>query len=317
MVMKKRKLAMAIKKTQELIEKCLADEQLRVKESAFTRKSPLGAKRILHIVLYRIYAALQLCLDSYFDEIDGVSVSKQAFSKARKNLNPEYVRGYYDMTAEIGAEDHVSDYCGMRLIAIDGSDMAVENTPELREAFGCSGPKKNSATAQASIAYGPLDHVIYDCRLERYDIDERKLACLHVDRLQELGLKGSLLLFDRGYPSAEFIAHLYENSFHFVMRVRDKWNLQADRETTQGWITVSHNNREYPVRVLKIKLSTGETETLLTSLNQKKLPIRKAGALYFERWKIEVVVHDTHVTKRNETGYAMVVLYGKRGHCLK
>jgi|GEM_PF-2686511 len=53
---------------------------------------------------------------------------------------------------------------------------------------------------------------------------------------------------------------------------------------TQGWISVTHNDKTYPVRVLKI---TGEVETLLTSLHQKQLPIRKAGPLYFERWKVE------------------------------
>ena len=109
----------------------------------------------------------------------------------------------------------------------------------------------------------------------------------HVKRLKELDLVGSLLLFDRWYPSAEFIAFLYESGFHFVMRVRRKWNLEADSMKTQGWISVTHNDKTYPVRVLKITLSTGEVETLLTSLRQKQLPIRKAGPLYFECWKVE------------------------------
>ena len=43
----------------------------------------------------------------------------------------------------------------------------------------------------------------------------------------------------------------------------------------------------FSVRVLKVRLPTGETETLLTSLNQKKLPIRKAAGLYFKRWAVE------------------------------
>jgi hypothetical protein len=165
----------------------------------------------------------------------------------------------------------------MRLIAIDGSDIALENTAELKEAFGCSGPKNDVATALCSIAYGPLDNVIYDCRIDRYTADERDLAKDHVTRLLELGLGGSLLLFDRSYPSAEFIAFLYESGFQFVMRVRSKFNLDADNTKTQDWISLKHNGKEYFVRVLKVKLSTGETETLLTSLNQKQLPIRNAG----------------------------------------
>jgi len=284
----KRKIDMAIDETQQIIETCKQSDNLRLNNNAFTRERHLGAKNILQVILHRIYHSLQLTLEKYFDKMCEPSVSKQAFSQGRKHLNPEYVRSFADMTSRIAAADQTSQsYNGMRLIAFDGSDVALENAPELKEAFGCSGPKKNAATALASIAFGPLDQMIYDCRIDRYDTDERTLAKEHVLRLTELGLKGSLLLHDRWYPSAEYIAFLYESGFHFVMRVRSKFNLEADAINTQGYIHLNHEGKEYPVRVLKIILNTGETETLLTSLNQKQLPIRNAGALYFERWKVE------------------------------
>ena len=284
----KRKLAVTISKTSQLIETCLGSDDLRLEDNAFTRKRRLGAQKTLRIILHRIYCSLQLCLDKYFDEIGEIPVSKQAFSKARRNLNPEYVRKFADASSEAAAEDAtMPDYKGMRLIAIDGSDVALENTKELKDEFGCSGPKKNSATALSSIAFGPLDHVIYDCRIDRYDTDERTLAKAHVGRLTELGLKGSLLLFDRGYPSADFIASLYESGYPFVMRVRRKFNIEVDNIKTQGWINLYHNDKAYPVRVLKIKLPSGEIETLLTSLHQKQLPISQAGELYFNRWGVE------------------------------
>ena len=283
-----RKLVMAIKNTTKLIETCLDAKDLRMDDKAFTRERSLGAKNILHLLLHKIYHSLQLCLDKYFKGIDIIPVSKQAFSQSRKHLNPEYVRKFVDMTSELAAQDNtVPNYKGMRLIAIDGSDIALENTPELKETFGCSGPKNDAATALCSVAYGPLDQAIYDCRIEHYAADERDLAKEHVKRLSELGLRGSLLLFDRGYPSAEFVAFLYDSSFQFVIRVRNKFNLDADDMKTQGMINLKHNDKEYLVRVLKVKLDNGETETLLTSLNQKQLPIRKAGELYFQRWKVE------------------------------
>jgi len=173
-------------------------------------------------------------LDDFYEGTGCAHISKQAFSKARRQLNPEFVQEFFDMTAEEAAKDKTMPlHEGMRLIAIDGSDIALENAPELKRGFGCSGPKKGAATALCSIAYGPLDHVIYDCRLDSYARDERDLARQHVERLLELGLKGSLLLFDRWYPSAEFIAFLRKNGFHFVMRARSKWNLEADAVKTQ------------------------------------------------------------------------------------
>ena len=272
--MKQGKPSMIITFAQKKIEKCLESMGLRLKATAFTRSRKLTAKLILFLILHRIYTSLQLDLDDFYEDTGCAHVSKQAFSKARQQLNPEFVREFFDDTAKVAAKDDtMPSYCGMRLIAIDGTDAALENSAELKQTFGCSGTKKNAATALCSIAYGPLDHVIYDCRIDSYQKDERDLARMHVARLKELGLKKSLLLFDRWYPSAEFIAFLRKEGFHFVMRVRSKWNLEADSIKNQGWITLRQGENSFSVRVLKVKLPTGSTETLLTSLNQKQLPI--------------------------------------------
>ena len=165
---------------------------------------------------------------------------------------------------------------------------SVKYTPELKTYFGCSGCKKDAATALTSVAFDPLNQAIYDCQIAPYQTDERTLAMLHMDRLTELGLSGSLLLFDRWYPSKKFIFHTLKSDFHFVMRVREKWNVEVDNVKTQGYVTLSHEGTSFPVRVLKVKLPNGESETLLTDLSQKKLPISRAGDLYFKRWGIEV-----------------------------
>lgn len=243
---------------------------------------------MLLILLRKICKPLQIEIDKYFDWAKEEPVTKQALSKARKGLNPKYVRKFADNTAQLLAQDDtMSCYKGMRLIAIDGTDVALENTQELKESFGCSGPDKNSATALASLAYDPLGHAIYDFQIDRYDKDERDLAKKHVERLSELGLQGSLLLFDRGYPSASFIAFLQKSRFHFLMRVRRKWNLKVDAVKEQEWINIIHDNEVYPVRVMKIELPTGETETLLTTLKEDELSLEEAKELYFKRWGVE------------------------------
>lgn len=281
-------MANVIDQTQQDLDNCLQSDRLRLKVTAFIRERKLGAKKLLCMILSRIYLALQLEIDEYYEGLGQSPISKQAFSKARQFLNPEIVRSFYDKTAQVGADDPtLIGYRGMRVIAMDGSYAALENTKELKAAFGCSGPEGNAATALFSIAYGPCDHVVYDCRIDRCQTDERTLARLHVERLCELGLKGSLLLFDRGYPSAEWIAYLYQTGFPFVMRVRKKWNTLADEIKTQGQLEISYDGATYPVRVLKVALPTGGTETLLTSLSPHQLPIRKAADLYFKRWAIE------------------------------
>ena len=221
MVAKMDKKGLAVDMTQKHLNHCGDDPDLRLKRNAFTRKRKLTAKRILMMLLQRLVYSLQLGTDKLFEYFEEESVSKQAFSKARANLNPEYVRKFADGIAEIHAQDpNAPSWNGMRLIAIDGTDIALENTVELKEVFGCSGAKRNAATALGSMAYGPLDQAIYDCRIAPYAADERDLAKLHMKRLLELGLGGSLLLFDRGYPSAAFLAHTMTAWFSFVMSVQ-------------------------------------------------------------------------------------------------
>ena len=274
--------------SREHLDGCENDPMLRRKEGAFTRKRKLGAKGLLMILLQRLAYSLQLGLDRYYEFLEQPSVSKQAFSQARAGLNPEFVRKFADGIAEIQARDgSAPSYRGMRLIAMDGTDIALENSDELKEAFGCSGPKRDAATALGSLAYGPLDHAIYDCQIAPYATDERELAKLHMARLLELGLRGSLLLFDRWYPSAEFLAYTQNAGFFYVMRVRKKWNLQADAIQTEGRITLSRQNQALQIRVLKVEIPGGTTETLLTNLPETLLPRENAAELYFKRWAVE------------------------------
>jgi hypothetical protein len=68
---------------------------------------------------------------------------------------------------------------------------------------------------------------------------------------------------------------------------RSEWNLEADQVKTQSWIPLEHEGKRFSVRVIKVKLPTGEAETLLTLLNQKQLPIGETAVLYFKRWAVK------------------------------
>ncbi len=143
------------KVSRDLLDHCMTDADLRLKETAFTRQRKLGPQRLLLILLHRLAACLQLAIDTYFKSVEEDSVSKQAFSKARAGLNPEFVRKFADGIASVHARaEDAPSYQGMRLIAIDGTDIALENSQELKDAFGCSGPKNDAATALGSLAYG-------------------------------------------------------------------------------------------------------------------------------------------------------------------
>jgi len=76
-------------------------------------------------------------------------------------------------------------------------------------------------------------------------VDERSLAKKHIDGLVErIGaqLDKELIISDRGYPSEEMIDYYETNGLFYLMRVRDKFNLDVDRqESTDGYVQIGRH----------------------------------------------------------------------------
>ena len=197
------------------------------------------------MLLHRLAGPLQLELDTYCELLEEAPVSKQAFSMARA-----FICKFADRIAEVSR----AGQCRALL---------VRNAPDYyswnrycagkqcgtQARFGCSEPKRDAATALGSLACGPLNHAIYNCQIAPYATDKRDLAKLYMTRLQELELEGSLLLFDRWYSSVSFLAYTINAGFFFIMRVREKWNLQVDAVKTEDWVTLIRESKDYSVRV--------------------------------------------------------------------
>lgn len=92
--------------SRERIENCMQSDALRLKATAFVRNRKLDARELGCLLVSRIYKALQPSIDHFCSELDIETVSKQAVSKARGNLDPAFIRGFFDDTARVGAEDN-------------------------------------------------------------------------------------------------------------------------------------------------------------------------------------------------------------------
>ena len=169
---------------------------------------------------------------------------------------------------------------GYYLFAIDGTTVALPDKPSLCKAFGGSGRKKDSATASASILYDIENDWIADATINPYRTMERTQAKGHIQRLNELKLTPkSLVLFDRGCPDAKFLAFLHANGTHYLMRCKRKWNYVVDE--TQSDDFMLDLNQNVSLRVVRVLLPSGETETLITNLFD--LPYEQFMSLYFCR----------------------------------
>ena len=255
----------------------------------------MGFKKLVYFLLSMIKESSQNALERYF-EMNGEDtyMSQQAFSLARQKIKWEAFREMFDF----GVNVHYTNYAkeirrwnGLRVSAIDGSKLSLPNDPALRAYFGTSGAGNTSPTAQGSLLYDILNDVVVDARIEPMATDERALAGMHIERLQELESFGEwkeLILFDRGYPSFELIKELTGKKIHYVMRVREKFSTAIDGlPHGDRRIELAHGAERIAVRVIKFCLSSGETETLITDMTEGRYGVKTFKGLYFKRWPIE------------------------------
>lgn len=157
------------------------------------------------------------------------TISKQNFSKQRKKLNPElfkvlnkeYISSFYN-------ETNYKTFHGYILLAIDGSIMELPNTKDLREEYGGITDKNNNvvvARTQTSGIYDCLNKVMIDSIISPYKTSELSLAKENIKATLELFQnKKILLIFDRGYPSIEFIYYLNKLGIKYLFRIKNHRN---------------------------------------------------------------------------------------------
>ena len=243
-------------------------------------------------------------------------MTKQAFSKARTKLDPDIVKSSFELTASTlaGCDDLELWKGKYRLCAIDGSDIALENGVPVIEHFGCSGSKKNAATAMASLCFDALNNIIYDAGLYPYTTSERVAARAHIAVVQALprpaGVQ-NLFIFDRGYPSHALFAEFIDAGVSFLMRVRKNFNHEFDLVDKDKEITFTCKNKEYRVRVFNLTLEGGEKEILVTNLIDKHLERDEAADLYFKRWCIESKIRSlkSKLELENMSGRRPITVY--------
>lgn len=145
----------------------------------------------------------------------------QAFSQARRKVSPKaFIYLLDEVNKWFYKNTPFNTYRGYRLLAIDGTVLQLHNNLELREKFGyIENQNAKVARAQASALYDIENDMIIASKIDNYRTGEREIAEGLIIKMCEEGTYNDLLLFDRGYPSRDFINFLEENQLKYLMRV--------------------------------------------------------------------------------------------------
>lgn len=277
----------------------------------FTRNRKLPIKTIILLVL-KFRGSIQRELDRFFKEVSRSDfnireVTKGAFTQARAKLKPEAFKRLNEIAVNTFYE--ASEYYiwrGMRLLAIDGTRLALPNHPTIIEEFGAHqfGPKADSprSLAMGSLLYDPLNQVTIDSQIAPYASSERDLLMKHLDMVNA----GDMLLLDRGYPSFWLLFLLKAKGIEFCVRLKEDWWLKVkdftestDKERTVTF-TLPKKDRaklkdfphmldaEITCRLIKVELENGDKEVPCASLTDDKAYLYSDfEQLYHYRWNEE------------------------------
>lgn len=238
------------------------------------------------------------------------SYSKQSYSEARMKmkhgayieLNEELIKGYY-------SDDDYKQYKGYRLLAIDGTKIHLPNRPNIVEEFGYAENqvKGKYPMAVSSTAYDILNHMSVDTYLGNYRTDERTIADRHLEKIRELSpTTKDILLMDRGYLSIYLLVRMVTLGYDFIVRFTETTYLKEvsdfvqsketdeiieidlttdQRKKYRALLNLENKPDRLRLRVVKIKLTSGLTEYIISSLTDRtKITKENLKELYHLRW---------------------------------
>lgn len=312
MITKRKNSLFIIEKLKEVIFSKEIILKYRNNETDFTRKRKQPFGQMLLFMFNLVKKSLVIEIDNFVEFLNSKTESKDlkdftksAFVQKRLKINPEVFNHLSEVIVEntyVAGNSSIKFFKGFRLLAVDGSKITLPYSEDLKIVFGESKNNTNTSVVQgrASVLYDVLNGIALDTVLENLKIGERELALRHSFKWK----KNDLIIYDRGYPSYDFIYEHINKDVDFVMRAATTQNKVVISFVSSGkkssiveiFPQERHcfKDKEYDknssikVRLVRVDLANGEKEVLITSLfDSQKYPTKLFKELYFFRWGIE------------------------------
>ncbi len=298
----------------------LSKEQIEVEEfktrhlhseKAFTRDRSLSFSLVLVLVLRNSVKSLQNVVNEAMTWLNEPPMTASAYSQARYKLkHTAFIELNKVAVVDVLYSDNdYKTFWGFRVLGIDGSKIVLPDNEAIREEFGTIS-WTNGKTAEirgerpyalASVLYDVLNRVALDATLGKAKAYEVDLAVGHLSHTQA----GDLMVMDRNYPSYRMLAEMCKFQRDFVVRCSSSsfaWarRMLKGKGSDSQIVTLTPCAGQMPsirelnlplsleVRFVRVRLSTGEYEVLVTSLLDEVLyPTVGFLELYYLRWGIE------------------------------
>lgn len=153
-----------------------------------------------------------------FFGLDPSAGTSSAFIQRRSAILPEAFESlFHDFSRSV---DENKLYRGLRLLAVDGSDLQIAANPKDPDSYypGVNGQRAYNLL-HINAMYDLHQHIYVDALVQKSrKADESAALTAMVDRS---AIESALLLADRGYESYNNLAHIQEKGWNFLIRIKD------------------------------------------------------------------------------------------------
>ena len=274
-------------------------ENSKMRKQDFTRKRKMGFADTIIVVLNKTGKSLHSGIRVFMKtmKVESESYSNQAFSKGRMRVKFEAFRELFQMTVdEFYKEFKVKKYKGYRVSAVDGTKINLPYNEDSVKEFGIQESTNDQIQALGSCLYDVLNEMIIDAVIASHDESEGNLAKQHLDYLLSISHNKELILFDRGYPSADLISFIESKKFYYLMRCNKTFISGMKEQITSDDCVISYRFKKkkitVKIRIITVVLSTGNKETLITNIFDKSFTVEDFAQLYHMRLEIETNYDD-------------------------
>jgi hypothetical protein len=243
-----------------------------------------------------------------------MTISKQNLSQQRMYIDPEFFK---QTNAEAIKELYstkkyvLKKFKDLYCLIIDGSQVKIPNTVQTREEFDVdknSKKKTKTPKARISVMSDAKNEFILDSVISSLSVGESVLALENIRNAAKIiDLSKAMLIFDRGYVSAELIMELLSHKSYFIFRLKsDTYKKERDKmKSDDEWVEINLDKSRtknikdpelkalaeelacFNLRIVNVTLKNGVVETLLTNLPEEIANLAELKNLYGERWQVE------------------------------
>ncbi len=287
----------------------------RVKETDFTRKRKMNFESVVYYNLNKKGLSSKMEIIEFNEIIKNADISSVAVLKQREKLDAIIYKDINKINLQSFYNNYKSEvklFKGYILVATDGSDFEIPNTIITRNNYNSTKDNNSVARAHISNSFDVLNHFVLSTIIGPENADEKEMDRENLKEIKDMNLPYPIIrVKDRGYVSLKDIYYSNKNNDKFVVRLKksDFKKQVNEMKTNDEMITIPYQydraryyknkdddfynllekeKMDIEVRCVKIVLSTGETEILITNLTKDEVTTDEMNEIYHLRWQIEL-----------------------------